>query len=300
MTIDQLRYLDLLVRHGSVNRAAESCFMSQSALTRQISAMEREVGFSIFERTASGIHLTPAGEVFYRQTRKILPIFDNSIHAALNTLTGMNTIRVGIVHYIRSAVINTCEAVVRQDPSLRFAFIPCRLNEAYDALVNNRIDIMFLAQLPPPDERFTAVPVYSAYHSIVVPEKSEFYVRNQVAMKELEGRSVLFPQETKYAIRAYDSFDSFQQRIPRLNALRFSDPDEADALCMLYGFPIITFQCFESHQGFRNIPLIDSPVVPFGIICLAENRKRWESVIARCKDALESWFKAINAYTDLK
>lgn len=46
---------------GSVSSAAQACFVTQPAVSRQIAALEREVGLKLFRRTATGMQLTPAG-----------------------------------------------------------------------------------------------------------------------------------------------------------------------------------------------------------------------------------------------
>ena len=51
-------------KFGSINAAANALFISPPALQQQINRLETEIGFRLFERKASGIHLTPAGEIF--------------------------------------------------------------------------------------------------------------------------------------------------------------------------------------------------------------------------------------------
>ena len=49
----------------SFTAAAKNLFMSQQAVTKQIAALEQELGFPIFERTSAGMELTPAGSVWF-------------------------------------------------------------------------------------------------------------------------------------------------------------------------------------------------------------------------------------------
>ena len=60
-------------KFGSINAAANALFISPPALQQQINRLETEIGFRLFERKASGIHLTPAGtEAVAEQTVAIL------------------------------------------------------------------------------------------------------------------------------------------------------------------------------------------------------------------------------------
>ena len=72
MDIGQLELLDVLVQQRSFKKAARQCFVTTSTLARQVTAMEAELGFPIFTRSAHGIVLTEQGEIFYRETRELV------------------------------------------------------------------------------------------------------------------------------------------------------------------------------------------------------------------------------------
>lgn len=52
----------------SFSEAAEENYISQSAISQQVQALERELGFSLLERKNRSFTLTPAGEYFYRKS----------------------------------------------------------------------------------------------------------------------------------------------------------------------------------------------------------------------------------------
>ncbi len=60
----QLRYFQSVVRHGSFSKAAEENYISQSAVSQQIQALEWELGFPLLERKNRSFTLTAAGGVF--------------------------------------------------------------------------------------------------------------------------------------------------------------------------------------------------------------------------------------------
>ena len=63
--LKQLKYFQSVVRLGSFSEAAEENFISQSAISQQVQALERELGFPLLERRNRSFTLTPAGEYFY-------------------------------------------------------------------------------------------------------------------------------------------------------------------------------------------------------------------------------------------
>jgi len=76
---------------GNLSRVAEKLDISQPALSRQITALEQEIGAPLFHRTGRGLTLTPAGEVFRTRAEAVLEeiarIPEEVMHAA-NTPSG--------------------------------------------------------------------------------------------------------------------------------------------------------------------------------------------------------------------
>lgn len=68
----QLRYFVEIVECGSFTAAAERLFVAQSALSRQIKALEVQLQAALFERTPRQPKLTPAGEAFYPRALHVL------------------------------------------------------------------------------------------------------------------------------------------------------------------------------------------------------------------------------------
>ena len=62
MTLTDLRYLVALAHERHFGRAAEKCHVSQPTLSVAVKKVEEELGARIFERTATGVTVTPDGE----------------------------------------------------------------------------------------------------------------------------------------------------------------------------------------------------------------------------------------------
>lgn len=71
---------------GSFTKAAGNLFLSPTAVMKQINAFEAHLGLKLFERTSHGVHLTPAGEVIYRDARFLSDYSRRSIDAARHAM----------------------------------------------------------------------------------------------------------------------------------------------------------------------------------------------------------------------
>ena len=72
MQLRHLRYFVGIVDAGSFSRAAESIHVAQPALSQQIAELERELGVTLFVRSARGVQPTPAGKALYNEALQIL------------------------------------------------------------------------------------------------------------------------------------------------------------------------------------------------------------------------------------
>lgn len=70
--LHQLRYVVAIAEEGSFTRAAQRCFVVQSALSHQVKALEQEIGTALFVRSSRRVELTLAGEAFLVEARASL------------------------------------------------------------------------------------------------------------------------------------------------------------------------------------------------------------------------------------
>lgn len=72
MLLRQMKYFAAIVDCKSFTEAAEQCYISQSAISQQIQALERELGVKLLHRENRRFSLTPAGEYFYSHCKNML------------------------------------------------------------------------------------------------------------------------------------------------------------------------------------------------------------------------------------
>ncbi|MCD8149522.1 MAG: LysR family transcriptional regulator [Clostridiales bacterium] len=82
ITLTQMEYFLEVAQCKSLSMAAEHLFMTQPALGRQMTAMEKELNMQLFIRSYRGIKLTPAGMILEERFREILDLYRESVKLA--------------------------------------------------------------------------------------------------------------------------------------------------------------------------------------------------------------------------
>ncbi|MCX5839374.1 MAG: LysR family transcriptional regulator [Deltaproteobacteria bacterium] len=103
MNIDQIKTFHMVAAAGSFTKAARELFLTQSAVSQQIRALEDEIGGRLFDRSGKRIHLTGEGEVLLTYAERL---FD--LHEEIETLFGsLRTLQKGKITVGATAVIGT-------------------------------------------------------------------------------------------------------------------------------------------------------------------------------------------------
>ncbi len=96
--LEQIRYFQSVVQLGSFIAAAEKHFVSQSAISQQIRALEDELGVVLLNRKKRSFTLTEAGEYFYKKSLVLVADYD-AIYRELQHISGNNgeLLRIGVL-----------------------------------------------------------------------------------------------------------------------------------------------------------------------------------------------------------
>src|SRR5262249_22190583 len=125
-------------------KTSEKVFITQSALSRQIIALEQELGFKLFERSKRHVKLTPAGEFCRGEWEKLLvEIDDIHRHAAMIAAGEVGELKIGYPGSITYSVLpDLLDALLKKYPDLQVDLfeISTALEEA---LMNYKIDLGF-------------------------------------------------------------------------------------------------------------------------------------------------------------
>lgn len=145
MTLNQLKYFIAVARCLSFTEAARSLFMTQPALSRQIQAMEEELGTQLFVREKKTLKLTPGGSVLYNGLPEFLRRYDRLTEDARNANRGYEgRLRVGLLDVYDASELfpPVVEELRRQCPNILLTLERFSLGQLPERLYADRLDMI--------------------------------------------------------------------------------------------------------------------------------------------------------------
>ena len=119
VTFRQLQVFESVARHRSYTRAAEELHLTQPAVSMQVKQLEHVLGFVLFEHLGRRVHLTDAGSVMQRTSRRIAAELHDA-EQALEDLKGVDggRIRVAVVTTVNYFATRLLAGFCRDYPSV--------------------------------------------------------------------------------------------------------------------------------------------------------------------------------------
>ena len=122
--------------------------MSQSAISQQIKALERELGVTLIERKGRSFMLTDAGEYFYRKSSPLLEAFDRLVkETRAIEHQDAAVVRIGVLReYMGQEFPLAVAAFSEKYPDVELKIVRGNHEELYRALVNEDVDLVMSDQ----------------------------------------------------------------------------------------------------------------------------------------------------------
>ncbi len=146
LNLDLLRSFFAIVEQGSLNKAAERLRVSQSTLTRQMQALEQEVGGPLLERSPGGVALTATGRALLDGAKPVLEKFDVVLAGVRQRARGQSAdLRIGYVMSAAGDYLNPALAALRKaHPEVKVKMRDLSPGEQITALRNGELDAALL------------------------------------------------------------------------------------------------------------------------------------------------------------
>jgi len=146
-TLKQLRYFLALTETGHFGRAAERCFVSQSAFSNAIKELEATLDAELVDRTNRSVTITATGQLIAVQARLVLRDVEDLVESARGQkapLTG--DLRLGVIPTIAPFILpDALPRLRKQYPELRLLLTEDQTDRIYERLMEGELDVLLLA-----------------------------------------------------------------------------------------------------------------------------------------------------------
>lgn len=194
MELRHLRYFVAVAELEHFRRAAEKLSIAQPALSRQIQALERELGVSLFERMPAGARLSAAGRAFLDDARRILREVVQAGERARRVASGQ-TARLCVSFTEASSscgvVPESILAFQTARPEVKLSLMPLESPAQLEGLRARRIDAAFLHGLGDADANIATQPMQVESIVLAVRAGHPLAAATELRLADLAGEPLI-------------------------------------------------------------------------------------------------------------
>jgi DNA-binding transcriptional LysR family regulator len=194
MDLKQLKALVTVVETGSVTRAAELLHLVQPAVTRQIHALEHELGVPLFERTRQGMRPTEAGTALAERARRALTELDRA-RAELSPVSGTVTglVSIGLLESTAEMLAQPlAAAILRDHPAIELRLLTAYSGHLQQWLDHGDLDLSLLYNLASTPS-LNVRPLVREKLWVVAPAAEGLSPRQPVSLAAVAGHPLVLP-----------------------------------------------------------------------------------------------------------
>ena len=245
MQIESLKVFCDLAESESFTKAAQINIVTQSAVSQQISALERTFKSLLIERSKKKFRLTREGQVLYDYSKQIIQTYE-SLHSKLQELKDIisGTIRVATIYSIGLHDLPPyIKKFMKNYPTVNIHVEYRRANQVYEDVLSNVVDLGLVAY-PMKDSKLEIIPLRKEPLVLICHPQHPFTKQKAIKLKSLAGQKVI----------------GFEPDIPTRKAL--------DKILKEYGVEVKHVMEFDNVETVKRAVEIDAgiSIVPQGTV----------------------------------
>ena len=263
-TLRALRMFVAVEEAGSMALAAERLNASPSAISQQITGLEKITGVALFDRKQRPMSLTPAGQLLSRHARRILDaVSDAKAELSEMNLRALPRLRLAFIDDLDLLATPALVAGLRKDFADTF-FSVTSGNSLYvtAALSNRQADIVLSTQLPEDENMYTVLPVLSEPFMLVA------------AKGTLDANEDLLAQLTEQPfVQCTTSLPMGRRVAQQLRRVRLNPPEQfafeasrtvMSVVCENQGWTLLTpLSILDSERFLPDVDVMELPFPAF-------------------------------------
>lgn len=258
----QVTYFLALCKYNNFTETARRLYVSQPAISKQILALEEELGVSLFKREYKNIYLTEEGKILQQTLEQSVQMMQEAKAKMYQQSHPQECpLKIAVLQGIEIA--DTLRPILQQfmfqHPHINVS-LECLSHEKLNSMLRlNELDLAItLAREARNDKLLKTVNIFSAGLAFTVHESHPLYKTERITSKELENQSILV---TTAGAKGFSSFLNLLQSYYHIKPTQFVYLASLDEVIFYMssgaGIAVIAEQNRFSGRHYRQFPLKD-------------------------------------------
>lgn len=261
--------------YGSFTKAAEQLYVSPTAIMKQMNALEKHLELKLIDRTPSGIRLTPAGKVIYKDAKFMIDYSKRSIESAKATILNYDT-----TFCIGTSLLNPAKPFMdlwyrinKEFSGYKLHLVPfeddhdgivseiSQLGEKFDFLIGVNDSKTWLSLC-------NFLPLGRYKKMIAVSREHRLSSRNCVNVEDLYGETLMTVKRGDSGVNDFlrNDLEKNHPQIHIEDAPHFYDLSVFNR-CAETENVLLTIECWQDvHPGLVTIPVNWDYSIPYGLL----------------------------------
>lgn len=224
MTSLQIQYFLSVAKMLSFSKAAELNYTSQPSVSRQIAALEKELGFPLFCRDTHNVYLTGSGELLYHELEYLTRRLSRVIDTARRESSAVSQLRIGYLKETNPSIISPFIQIFSQEyPKISLELDGYGFNTLKQCLVDGTVDIAFLLSFDCDDLPFvTQKKVCLTREHFMFSAKHRLAKKAELRLEDFQGEQVVIAKESDrgaaFALRQFERCGMSPQKVHTSNS----------------------------------------------------------------------------------
>lgn len=266
MTSRQLEIFLRLSRNLNFAKTESEMYMTQSTISREIQLLEKELGFSLFDRNPKYVKLTSKGKQLCISLLPLLNSIKNTLSNIQQTKSCYNScLRIGFYH--RASILKIPEVLKEFHhlyPNVQPELHQGNLNQLNTLFASEHLDVIFgMKNAFPPCKNSQIQELYKGFFCVSVPIDHPLAAQTELSFSDLNGHDILILDRSSVQAELSYITNLIKEKCPDSQFFYCSNVEEQEVyLSAGIGVTISVQYSFIPNKQFIQIPFVDPSVTP--------------------------------------
>lgn len=263
MTFQQLRYFIAVSKYHNFHQAAKHLYVSQPAVSNQISQLEKELDVKLFDRSQKNVVLTTAGQSFLTDAIAILDHIDHALQR-VKQKKPVSQLLISCDDVIHIPHFSDLLEQTRETlPGLSINLISTHDINKNILLNDESIDIAILHSPQTINMRGIQKEILSQSHfCCVMPRTHALAKEKQLTLKQLVNEALIFPSNYNCPPEFREMINNFQMLLTHSTISYAGTPSQAVSMSASgFGLSFMPTFVIPENADVISVPIVDTPIV---------------------------------------